>query len=135
MNIDKLDLVKSKFQKAHLGISDLTITQQRREVVDFTVPFMSLGISILNYKAEQKEQELFAFLKPFSFEVWLYMSFFLLIISLLNVLLARLSRNEWENPHPCNPNPDELENKWYLINTTWLVLGSIMGQGCDILPR
>lgn len=113
----------------------MTITQQRREVVDFTVPFMSLGISILNYKAQQQEQDLFAFLKPFSLEVWLYMLTSMLIISLLNVILARISRNEWENPHPCNPNPDELENKWNLINTTWLTLGSIMGQGCDILPR
>nr|4WXJ_A Chain A, Glutamate receptor IIB,Glutamate receptor IIB [Drosophila melanogaster]4WXJ_B Chain B, Glutamate receptor IIB,Glutamate receptor IIB [Drosophila melanogaster] len=35
---------------AQIGICDLTITQARRSVVDFTVPFMQLGISILSYK-------------------------------------------------------------------------------------
>lgn len=31
------------FQKAQLAICDLTITHQRREVVDFSTPFMTLG--------------------------------------------------------------------------------------------
>lgn len=33
------------FQRAHLGICDLTITHERREVVDFSMPFMNLGMS------------------------------------------------------------------------------------------
>jgi len=31
------------FQKADLAITDLTITSEREEAVDFTHPFMSLG--------------------------------------------------------------------------------------------
>lgn len=31
-------------QRAHLAICDLTITEARRSVVDFTLPFMNLGI-------------------------------------------------------------------------------------------
>ncbi len=40
-----------KFQKADLAFSDLTITDKRQEVVDFTRPFMNLGISIIYKKS------------------------------------------------------------------------------------
>ncbi|XP_055379346.1 glutamate receptor ionotropic, kainate 2-like [Condylostylus longicornis] len=122
-------------RKADIGICDLTITHERRQAVDFTVPFMQLGISILYYKEPPPDPDLFSFLKPFALEVWVYMATAYLIISILLFLLARIAADEYENPHPCNPNPEELENKWSLTNTTWLTMGSIMGQGCDILPK
>ncbi|XP_055379344.1 glutamate receptor ionotropic, kainate 2-like [Condylostylus longicornis] len=121
--------------KADIGICDLTITHERRQAVDFTVPYMQLGISILYYKEPPPDPDLFSFLKPFALEVWIYMATAYLIISILLFLLARIAADEYENPHPCNPNPEELENKWCITNTTWLVMGSLMGQGCDILPR
>ncbi|XP_055907198.1 glutamate receptor ionotropic, kainate 2-like [Eupeodes corollae] len=121
--------------KADIGICDLTITQARRSAVDFTVPFMQLGISILYFKTPPEAKDLFAFLKPFDVEVWMYMLTSYLIISLVSIVMARVSRDEWENPHPCNPNPEELENKWDIANTSWLTMGSLMAQGCDILPK
>ena len=35
------------FQKADLAIADLSITYEREKAVDFSNPFMTLGISIL----------------------------------------------------------------------------------------
>jgi hypothetical protein len=35
------------FQRADLAITDLTITSEREEAVDFTHPFMSLGEQFL----------------------------------------------------------------------------------------
>lgn len=46
-----------------------------------------------------------------------------------------MSTEDWENPHPCEQNPSELENIWGLKNCCWLTLGSITTQGCDILPK
>jgi ionotropic glutamate receptor len=46
-----------------------------------------------------------------------------------------MAPGDWENPHPCDRHPDELENIWDLKNSLWLTLGSIMTQGCDILPK
>uniref|UniRef100_A0A1B0DJG1 Ionotropic glutamate receptor L-glutamate and glycine-binding domain-containing protein n=1 Tax=Phlebotomus papatasi TaxID=29031 RepID=A0A1B0DJG1_PHLPP len=37
-------------QRADLAIADLTITFDREQVVDFTMPFMNLGISVLYRK-------------------------------------------------------------------------------------
>lgn len=36
-----------RFQKADLAVAGLTITAEREKVIDFSKPFMTLGISIL----------------------------------------------------------------------------------------
>ncbi|XP_008198458.1 glutamate receptor ionotropic, kainate 3 isoform X2 [Tribolium castaneum] len=122
-------------RKADLAICDLTITHQRREVVDFSMPFMRLGISILYKKAEEKDVNIFAFLEPFSPEIWIYTATLYLVVSVILYLVARMAPGDWENPHACNPKPEKLENIWNLKNCLWLTLGSIMTQGCDILPK
>nr|XP_037875292.1 glutamate receptor ionotropic, kainate 2 [Bombyx mori] len=122
-------------RKADLAICDLTITYERRSYVDFTTPFMTLGISILYSKPIPPDPELFSFLKPFSVDVWIYMGAAYLLVSLLLHILARLAPNDWENPHPCDKSPEELENIWHIKNSCWLTMGSIMTQGSDILPK
>ncbi|XP_045499036.1 glutamate receptor ionotropic, kainate 2-like [Colias croceus] len=122
-------------RKSDLAICDLTITYERRSAVDFTTPFMTLGISILYSKPTPPEPELFSFLKPFSVDVWIYMAAAYLMVSLMLHILARLAPNDWENPHPCDKSPEELENIWHIKNCCWLTVGSIMTQGSDILPK
>ncbi|XP_037959244.1 glutamate receptor ionotropic, kainate 1 [Teleopsis dalmanni] len=121
--------------KAQIGVCDLTITQARRSVVDFTNPFMQLGVSILYYKDEPPAANLFGFLKPFALEVWAYLLMALIITALVMIIQARISQLDWEKQVQTDPNIIVLENKWHLINNLWLVIGSIMTAGCDILPR
>lgn len=61
-------------QRADLAIVDLTITYNREQVVDFTMPFMNLGISILYRKPVKQPPNLFSFLSPLSLDVWCYMA-------------------------------------------------------------
>jgi glutamate receptor, ionotropic, invertebrate len=72
-----------------LAICDLTITYERRTAVDFTMPFMTLGISILFSKPIKADPDLFSFLSPLSLEVWLYMATAYMGVSLLLFILAR----------------------------------------------
>ena len=44
----------------------LTINLERERVIDFTTPFMNLGMSIIFKKPEQIEPDLFSFLRPLS---------------------------------------------------------------------
>ncbi|GIY40054.1 glutamate receptor ionotropic, kainate 3 [Caerostris darwini] len=73
-------------QKADMAIADLTITYVREEAVDFTMPFMNLGISILFKKPTKKVPKLFSFLSPLSVEVWLYMATAFLDCRIFNVV-------------------------------------------------
>uniref|UniRef100_A0A8W7Q0Q4 Glutamate receptor 1 n=1 Tax=Anopheles coluzzii TaxID=1518534 RepID=A0A8W7Q0Q4_ANOCL len=122
-------------RKADLAVCDLTITYERRTAVDFTMPFMTLGISILYAKPVQQPKDLFSFLSPLSLDVWIYTATAYLGVSVLLFVLSRMAPADWENPHPCKQDNDEVENIWDMLNALWLTMGSIMGQGCDILPK
>nr|CAD7400869.1 unnamed protein product [Timema cristinae] len=41
---------------------------------------------------------------------------------------------EWDNPNPNDPDPDELETSFNILNCLWFSIGTLMAQGCDILP-
>lgn len=120
--------------RADLAITDLTITSEREEAVDFTMPFMNLGISILYRKPEPVPPSLFTFASPFSPQVWglLGVAYFFVSISLF--LMARLCPAEWTNPYPCIDEPDFYVNQFSLRNSLWFTIGSLMQQGTELAP-
>lgn len=122
-------------RRADLAVCDLTITHERRTAVDFTLPFMTLGISILYSTPHKDPPGLFTFLDPLSADVWICTAAAYLGVSILIFFLARMANKEWENPHPCRKDSEERENIWGMLNSTWLCMGSVMGQGSDILPK
>ncbi|XP_069972392.1 glutamate receptor ionotropic, kainate 2-like isoform X1 [Penaeus vannamei] len=121
--------------KADLGIVDFTITYEREEAVDFSMPFMNLGISIIYKKPQKKAPSLFSFTSPFSPDVWLYMATAYLGVSVLLFILARMAPEEWDCPYPCIQDPDELENSFTLLNSLWFIIGTFLCQGADIAPK
>ncbi|XP_035228468.1 glutamate receptor ionotropic, kainate 3-like isoform X2 [Stegodyphus dumicola] len=134
MELEHSHFKVTTFLEAHLAIADLTITESRLEAVDFTLPFMQTGISILFKKPTQKVTSLFSFLSPFSGEVWLLVMAAYTFISLSYFLVGRLSPYEWSNPHPCRQTDLVEENVFSLLNSMWFAIGSLMQQGSDIAP-
>ncbi|XP_070167335.1 glutamate receptor ionotropic, kainate 2-like isoform X5 [Polyergus mexicanus] len=120
--------------QADFAITDLTITEERQMAVDFTNPFMNLGISILFRKPGKKSPSLFSFLSPFSNEVWSYLIGVYIIVSLLFFVMGRLCPAEWNNPYPCIEEAEELENQFTFKNAFWFAIGAIMQQGSEIAP-
>ncbi|XP_056638599.1 glutamate receptor ionotropic, kainate 2-like isoform X1 [Diorhabda sublineata] len=119
-------------ENADLAICDLTITKDRAEVVDFTGPYMMLGISILYKKPTKAPPSFFSFADPFAFEVWKLLIVSWVGVSLVLFALGRISPTEWENPYPCIEEPEYLVNQLDLRNCVWFITGSIMQQGSEI---
>ncbi|KOB77595.1 Ionotropic glutamate receptor, partial [Operophtera brumata] len=120
-------------QRADLAIADLTITYDREQVVDFTMPFMNLGISVLYRKPIKQPPNLFSFLSPLSLDVWIYMATAYLGVSVLLFILARFTPYEWHPTH--SPDGEKMENMFSLANCLWFAIGSLMQQSCDFLPK
>jgi len=59
-------------QKVDLAAASLTISYLREKVIDFTKPFMNLGISILFKRPQRESPGLFSFLNPLAIEIWVY---------------------------------------------------------------
>ncbi|GBP47226.1 Glutamate receptor ionotropic, kainate 3 [Eumeta japonica] len=121
-------------ENIHFAITDLTITAERERAVDFTTPFMNLGISILFTQPTEPAPAFFAFLLPFSPGVWGFLGLAYLGTTLLLYVVGRLCPEEWQNPYPCIEEPIALENQFTLQNAFWFTLGSVLLQGSEIAP-
>ncbi|KAM9296671.1 glutamate receptor ionotropic, NMDA 2C [Gastrophryne carolinensis] len=70
------------YQRAHLAIGSLTINEERSEIVDFSVPFVETGISVLVSRSNGTVSPS-AFLEPYSPAVWMMM--FVMCLSVVAV--------------------------------------------------
>ncbi|KAH8020804.1 hypothetical protein HPB51_004626 [Rhipicephalus microplus] len=132
------------FKEADLAIGDLTITYAREAVIDFTMPFMTLGVGLL-YRKPQHDHSLLFFLSPLSTDVWLCVAVAYVVVSLLLCCVARAGGARWRSSyvstgHCCcdERKRDEVrtfKSQFTLLNSLWFIMSAIMRQGCDTFPR
>ncbi|XP_029555454.1 glutamate receptor 1 isoform X3 [Salmo trutta] len=84
------------YGKADVAVAPLTITLVREEVIDFSKPFMSLGISIMIKKPTKSKPGVFSFLDPLAYEIWMCIVFAYIGVSVVLFLVSRFSPYEWQ---------------------------------------
>ncbi|CAG00457.1 unnamed protein product [Tetraodon nigroviridis] len=120
---------------ADLAVAPLTITYVREKVIDFSKPFMTLGISILYRKPNGTNPGVFSFLNPLSPDIWMYVLLACTGVSCVLFVIARFTPYEWYNPHPCNPSSTLIQNNFTLLNSFWFGIGALMRQGSELMPK
>ncbi|XP_060747626.1 glutamate receptor 4b isoform X1 [Tachysurus vachellii] len=127
------------YGKAEIAVAPLTITLVREEVIDFSKPFMSLGISIMIKKPQKSKPGVFSFLDPLAYEIWMCIVFAYIGVSVVLFLVSRFSPYEWHTEEPEEGTDglpsDQPPNEFSIFNSLWFSLGAFMQQGCDISPR
>ncbi|XP_055379345.1 glutamate receptor 3-like [Condylostylus longicornis] len=116
--------------KADIGMADLTVTSKRYEAIDFTIPYMQLGISALIYNDPQPVPKLFSFLQPFNLEVWYFMIAAYLATLTILILLIRIAISRYEDFLKSNSN-----SIWKVRDVAWVTIKSFMIQKTNCLPR
>ncbi|XP_061189245.1 glutamate receptor 2-like [Saccostrea echinata] len=119
--------------KADLALASLTITRARQRVVDFTKPFMKIGISIMIKKPDKQKPGVFSFMEPLDSMVWVCVSLAFTGVSLVLFFVGRWSPYEWRAE--ATRKEISVTNAFTLSNTLWFSLGALMQQGSDIFPR
>ncbi|XP_046736453.1 glutamate receptor ionotropic, kainate 1 isoform X5 [Diprion similis] len=142
-------------KRADLAVASMTINYARESVIDFTKPFMNLGIGILFKVSGRMPSRLFSFMNPLAVEIWLSMLGAYVIVSLTIWIVARFSPYEWVEPPPCpsckcplqgghvsalEPDSDDIPlprtvNDFTLANSFWFTVGTLMQQGSDLNPK
>ena len=85
-------------QVADLAIAPLTITAERERVVDFSKPFMNVGITIMLKRPEKQKPGIFSFMAPFSLPMWSCITAAYLGVSFAIFLVSRFSSEEMRPP-------------------------------------
>uniref|UniRef100_A0AAY4BEQ2 Glutamate receptor 1-like n=1 Tax=Denticeps clupeoides TaxID=299321 RepID=A0AAY4BEQ2_9TELE len=109
------------YGKADVAVAPLTITLVREEVIDFSKPFMSLGISIMIKKPTKSKPGVFSFLDPLAYEIWMCIVFAYIGVSVVLFLVSRFSPYEWHSDdaedgneqqnQPSSPEPSQSQNQ------------------------
>ncbi|KAM7007694.1 glutamate receptor 1 isoform 3-T3 [Passerculus sandwichensis] len=126
------------YGRADVAVAPLTITLVREEVIDFSKPFMSLGISIMIKKPQKSKPGVFSFLDPLAYEIWMCIVFAYIGVSVVLFLVSRFSPYEWhteEYEEGRDQPANDQTNEFGIFNSLWFSLGAFMQQGCDISPR
>jgi len=130
----------------------------RERIVDFSKPFMQLGISIMIKKPEKQKPGVFSFMDPLDRYIWLCIVLSYVGVSFVLFLVSRFSPYEWQiiliiliissssslssssySPYEWqiedHENGPSFTNDFTMLNSLWFSLGAFMRQGCDISPR
>jgi len=120
-------------QEADMAIAPLTITSVRERVIDFSKPFMQLGISIMIKKPDKQKPGIFSFMDPLDSLVWICIVMSYAAVSAALFLVSRFSPYEWQIENRMSGL--SYINDFTILNSLWFALGAFMRQGCDLSPR
>ncbi|OXA46486.1 glutamate receptor ionotropic, kainate 2 [Folsomia candida] len=127
-------------KSADLAIGAITINHARESVIDFTKPFMNLGISILFKKPQRMKPQIFSFLNPLALEIWLSVVVSYVLVSITMFVVARFSPHEWSPTTAAmsygrGATVGVVRNQFSLKNSFWYPIGTLMQQGSDLNPK
>ncbi|KAJ7981301.1 Glutamate receptor [Quillaja saponaria] len=93
-------------------VGDVTITTNRTKIVDFTQPYMTSGLVVVVPVKEMKSSP-WAFLKPFSIEMWCVTGAFFLFVGAVVWILEHRINHEFRGP----PSQQLMTIFWFSFST------------------
>ena len=118
--------------QADIAIAPLTISSERQRVVDFTKPYMDVGVSIM-MRIQEKEKNMFSFLIPLQTDIWMCIILSYISVSVVYFVVSRISLRAWLRPEE-RANQDE-DFKYTLSNCFFLTLGAVLQRGEDMCTK
>uniref|UniRef100_A0A8K9X4S0 Glutamate receptor n=1 Tax=Oncorhynchus mykiss TaxID=8022 RepID=A0A8K9X4S0_ONCMY len=117
-------------KKAAMAVGSLTINEERSEVIDFSVPFVETGISVMVARSNGTVSPS-AFLEPFSASVWVMMFVMLLLVTAVSVFLFEFvsplgfNRNLAQGKDPHGPS-------FTVGKAVWLLWGLVFNNSVPV---
>ncbi|XP_070563525.1 glutamate receptor 2-like [Ptychodera flava] len=107
---------------ADMAAAALIISSRRQEVVDFSKPFMSPGLTLLQKKPSSGGFKVLAIFGPYEAAVWVCIMIASAVVAILVYILNRFS-------------PQEASDHFNVLNSFWFVFSTLMLQGYPKTPR
>ena len=112
-------------------VADLTVTERREKVVDFSVPYMYYTEEMLLEKTSSGEAvDLLQFMSPFDDHVW-----FATLASLVVISIAVFVINYFSPYGYKDDTGKGTSEEFTFFNSVWFALACMLQQGADNSPR
>ncbi|XP_053371329.1 glutamate receptor ionotropic, NMDA 2A [Clarias gariepinus] len=118
------------YKKAVMAVGSLTINEERSEAIDFSVPFVETGISVMVSRSNGTVSPS-AFLEPFSASVWVMMFVMLLLVTAMAVFMFEyisplgFNRNLAQGKDPHGPS-------FTMGKAVWLLWGLVFNNSVPV---
>ncbi|XP_015751901.1 PREDICTED: glutamate receptor ionotropic, kainate 3-like isoform X2 [Acropora digitifera] len=118
-------------ERADLAVADLTITERREKVVDFTIPYMFTTEDVILKKSSSGETvDYLQFTNPLHSEVWFAMLATLLVVSVAVFILNYFSPFGYKDDNELGTSQE-----FSFFNSMWFSLACMLQQGAENQPR
>ncbi|XP_047342120.1 glutamate receptor 3.4-like isoform X2 [Impatiens glandulifera] len=118
------DVAENKYDVA---VGDVTITTNRTRIVDFTQPFMESGLVVVA-PVKENESSAWAFLQPFTLQMWCVTGIFFLFIGAVVWILEHRTNHEFRG----SPRQQLVTIFWFSFSTMFFAhrenTGSALGR-------
>ena len=94
------------------AVGDITIITNRTRIVDFTQPYMQSGLVIV-VPVKKSKTNPWAFLQPFTIEMWLMTGGFFLLVGFVVWILEHRLNHEFRGP----PSQQIITIFWFSFST------------------
>ena len=75
-------------------------------------------------------------MNPLDTEIWMFILFAYVLVSITIWIVARFSPYEWAHPHPCEDSVGLIyQNDFTLPNSFWFAIGTLMQQGYEMIIK
>ncbi|QCD80431.1 glutamate receptor [Vigna unguiculata] len=119
-------------QKTNLVKGDVTILANRSKLVDFTVPYTGSGVKMVVPVKHGRDQNMWTFVKPFSWDLWLSI---IIISTFIGIAILIMERNVNALPNQeGSPNQTKLGAStilWFPISQAILPEREVVVKGCS----
>ncbi|XP_066270647.1 glutamate receptor 2-like isoform X4 [Branchiostoma lanceolatum] len=138
-------------KKADVAAASFTISYEREQDIDFTKPYIDIGLTFVLSNKIEKEDRPFKFLDVFEPNLWLSILLSTLAVSFFISLVNKLSPSgyhghfvqeeeptllaEEEKPAEIKEKKKEMVQMMSLNNALYFAVASLLFQGGDILPK
>ncbi|TYI86858.1 hypothetical protein E1A91_D04G095200v1 [Gossypium mustelinum] len=132
-----------KYQEIHAAVGDISIVGSRTNCVDFTLPYLETGVAMLIKVRHNGPKDMWIFLKPLSWDLWLVIIAICIFIGIVVRVLERRENTEFNGSarkqlstilmFPCQsvaiPQRDMVvTNGSRLVLVVWIFLALILMQ-------
>ncbi|CAF1240102.1 unnamed protein product [Rotaria sordida] len=104
-----------------IAIGDVTVTAVRREYVDFSNAIFDNSLRIIMRKTSAVNIDLFSFLKPFSYDLWLLFFGTVIYAGILMYIMERKDNEALQNQSIL----------YQIVMSIWYSFGNVVGYGVD----